>query len=161
LRGTATALLTALLYLTLVSASAFSHSENEVGIGSGVATIDGVRSPGEWHGAVVLPVFSDLPGSQLYIMSGSGNLYLGLWVPDTTLDLTDSFPSDNQRVRLEVYDVAGRRISRIINSRFLSGTHTVHWDGRDSNGILVHGGVYFLKTQIDNLETTDRVLSIR
>ncbi|MFQ5600395.1 MAG: carbohydrate binding domain-containing protein [Candidatus Krumholzibacteriia bacterium] len=45
-------------------------------------------------------------------------------------------------VRLEVYDVAGRRVRSLVDERRDPGSHTVVWDGKDSNGRRVASGAY-------------------
>ena len=48
------------------------------------------------------------------------------------------------RVRLFVYDVAGRRILALADVAHDAGTHAVHWSGRDERGARVAAGVYHL-----------------
>jgi hypothetical protein len=44
--------------------------------------------------------------------------------------------------RLEVYDVAGRRVRTLVAGVRPAGTHEVEWDGRDDAGRRVAAGVY-------------------
>lgn len=55
-------------------------------------------------------------------------------------------------VDLGIFDVKGRLVKKIADRDFGTGTHSVVWDGRDSNGDRVASGVYFyrLATPIDN-----------
>ncbi len=49
-------------------------------------------------------------------------------------------------VRLEVFDVAGRRVATpVAEERLPAGAHSIRWDGRDIVGRPVASGVYFLK----------------
>ena len=48
-------------------------------------------------------------------------------------------------VRLAVYDVAGRRVTSLIDRRMDAGTHRALWDGTDETGRTVASGVYFLR----------------
>jgi hypothetical protein len=59
----------------------------------GTATIDGVKSPGEWDTATPRAVFAtgSLSGSSLYVMDDDVNIYLGLFVPDSLLVSSDIF----------------------------------------------------------------------
>lgn len=60
--------------------------------GYGTATIDGIRSIGEWDGAHVISVFGDKSeGSLLLVMNDEENLYLGLYVLDNLLTPDDQF----------------------------------------------------------------------
>ncbi|HMB70532.1 MAG TPA: FlgD immunoglobulin-like domain containing protein, partial [bacterium] len=46
-------------------------------------------------------------------------------------------------VRVEIFDVAGRRI------RGLTGRAGVEWDGRDGQGLAVAPGTYFVRVETD------------
>lgn len=50
-------------------------------------------------------------------------------------------------VRLDVYDVSGRRLARLGQGRFLAGPHVVEWDGRDASGARVSAGHYFVRLE--------------
>jgi hypothetical protein len=49
------------------------------------------------------------------------------------------------RVSLEVYDVAGRRVRRVLDGTFPAGSHAAEWDGRDDSGQPASSGVYFYR----------------
>jgi hypothetical protein len=54
--------------------------------------------------------------------------------------------SEPARVTLNVYDVAGRRVRRVLAPRWLgTGGHETVWDGRDDRGRRVPSGVYYLR----------------
>jgi hypothetical protein len=48
----------------------------------------------------------------------------------------------NEHVRLEVFDLLGRRVRTLAEGSFEAGEHTVQWDGRDANGAPLSAGVY-------------------
>lgn len=48
-------------------------------------------------------------------------------------------------VRLEVYDVAGRRVAGLVDARLTAGRYTSSWDGKDASGKLLMSGVYFVR----------------
>ena len=54
-------------------------------------------------------------------------------------------------VVLDVYDVSGRMIKRLVDDEQAKGPHNVIWNGKDSAGNMVSSGVYFyiLKTEND------------
>lgn len=62
--------------------------------------------------------------------------------PKTTIAFSLPEPND---VRLEIYDVAGRRVTTLVNERLLAGEHRVEWNGVASTGDRVASGVYFYK----------------
>lgn len=49
-----------------------------------------------------------------------------------------------QWISLEVYDLAGRRVTTLAAGEHTSATHQVSWDGNDSRGNAAPAGCYFL-----------------
>jgi hypothetical protein len=50
---------------------------------------------------------------------------------------------EKTRLRLEIYDTAGRRVACIAEGEQGAGPHSVMWDGKDAKGRAVSSGVYF------------------
>ncbi len=57
-------------------------------------------------------------------------------------------------VRLAVYDVQGREVTKLAEGRMNAGIYARVWDGRDHNGRAVASGIYWYR-----LEAGDRVLA--
>ena len=51
------------------------------------------------------------------------------------------------RVRLDVYDVRGRRVASVVDRVDIAGWGSVVWDGRDTAGREVGSGTYFVRLQ--------------
>ena len=49
------------------------------------------------------------------------------------------------RVVLEIFDVEGKLVSRLVDRVMDAGTHHAKWNGRNDNGSAVTSGVYFCK----------------
>ena len=64
--------------------------------------------------------------------------------PSTTIRYTLARASS---ATLAVYDAAGRRIVELTNGRHNAGPHQKMWNGRDSRGLPVSSGVYFVRLQ--------------
>jgi hypothetical protein len=62
--------------------------------------------------------------------------------PETTIAFSLPEPND---VRLEIYDVAGRRVTTLVDERLGAGEHRVEWNGMGATGDRVASGVYFYK----------------
>lgn len=60
----------------------------------------------------------------------------------TTLRFTLDRRSD---VRMEVFDVQGRRVRTLTSATLPAGRHTVEWDGRDGGGRGLSSGTYFVR----------------
>ncbi|MCF7804080.1 MAG: M6 family metalloprotease domain-containing protein [Candidatus Marinimicrobia bacterium] len=65
--------------------------------------------------------------------------------PVTTIPYRISNPAP---VHLAVYDLRGRTIRTLVNSREESGSYTVQWNGRDAYGHPVGSGIYFLRLSV-------------
>ena len=60
------------------------------------------------------------------------------------LELRFDTPVDSG-VKLDIYDVLGRRVHRVLDSRRPAGHHVVTWDGRDEAGGRVASGLYLVR----------------
>lgn len=50
--------------------------------------------------------------------------------------------SREEQVTLEVFDLLGRMVRRLVTARLPARSHQIHWNGRDSEGRHVASGVY-------------------
>jgi Tol biopolymer transport system component len=62
--------------------------------------------------------------------------------PSTTIRFTLARPA---QVELELYDSLGRIVKALLNERTYSGSHSLTWDGTDSNGHRVASGLYLFR----------------
>jgi hypothetical protein len=67
----------------------------------------------------------------------------------------------NAEVSLEVFDLAGRRVRRLLATTLPAGRHTMHWDGRDDRGAPVASGLYHARLNVDDWSATKRMLMVR
>ncbi len=66
------------------------------------------------------------------------------------------------RVRLAVYDLAGRRVRALLDGIELGpGAHGADWDGLDESGRAVGSGVYVLTLDADGRRLTRRLTLLR
>jgi hypothetical protein len=59
-----------------------------------------------------------------------------------------------QHVELSLYDLAGRRIARLVNGRLEGGEHRVAWARTDDHGHRVAAGVYLARIKAGSVERT-------
>lgn len=88
-----------------------------------IAAADGGTS--ERGSRVALRVVEALPGT--------GRLAFEIGMPN------------RERVRLSIYDVAGRRVRTLVDGEIPTGTVRVHWDGKDQAGYAARSGIYFAR----------------
>lgn len=91
---------------------------------------------------------ADVPGAD-EIQSGARRGTLHLYQPAPNPARNGSwirFEVDQRRdLRIEIFDVAGRRVSVIADRQFEAGVHQVTWNGTGHAGRDVTAGVYFVK----------------
>lgn len=63
--------------------------------------------------------------------------------------------SQSEEVRVNVFDVSGRRVAEMNLGELAAGDHAVAWDATDSGGARVSSGVYFV--QLVTPTATDRM----
>ncbi len=62
------------------------------------------------------------------------------------------------RVALDVYDVSGRRVARIVETEFAAGVHTAAWDGRDARGVRLGPGLYIYQLSMGGQRLSRRLI---
>jgi len=68
---------------------------------------------------------------------------------------------EKARVRLEIWDVLGRRVRVVFDGEVEAGAHSVVWDGKDSRGGNAPSGVYFYRLVADKVSLVRRMTLIR
>jgi len=64
-------------------------------------------------------------------------------------------------VRLEVFDVSGRRVARILDEQLDAGRHEVDWRARDDAGRELPSGLYLARLRSENVALTTRLVLLR
>lgn len=62
---------------------------------------------------------------------------------------------------LQVFDLSGRVVNTLHRGELLPGNHTVIWDGTDTRGLPVPGGIYFYRLQTPDGTATRSCVVIR
>ncbi len=66
------------------------------------------------------------------------------------------------KVRLAIYDIAGREIKRLIEGNHEAGPHSVIWNGQNNNGQIVSSGIYFYQLSINgNRSATKKMILLK
>jgi glucose/arabinose dehydrogenase len=75
-------------------------------------------------------------------------------------EISFTLPAEGN-VRLEVFDVSGRRLRTLTDRTASPGTHRHSWDGRDDAGAMTPPGVYLARLVRDGRAETLRVMRLR
>jgi subtilisin-like proprotein convertase family protein len=65
------------------------------------------------------------------------------------------------KVQLDIYDVRGRLVSRLVDESMPIGKHQVTWDGTDSKGSAVSSGTYLYRLRADGKVHDRKMLLVR
>jgi enediyne biosynthesis protein E4 len=95
---------------------------------------------------------------------------LQIWKPELTsivpnpihdkVQIDYALPN-SMKVKLEVYDIKGRLITQILDKDIDSGRHSLTWDGKTTDNVLIPNGIYYLRFEADNVKTSHKVVMIR
>jgi hypothetical protein len=65
------------------------------------------------------------------------------------------------RVRLAVYDIAGRRIATLVNRHHQPGQFSAFWDGRDEQGREMASGVYMARLVAGEFSAAQKMILLK
>lgn len=68
---------------------------------------------------------------------------------------------EREHVRLEIFDMLGRKVSTLADGSYQAGIHQVTWDGRSMSGQSLSSGIYFYRLRADDLDQTRKMLLIK
>jgi FlgD Ig-like domain len=135
----------------------------------------GVRifAAGSGNQITTSPIDFGLPPCELVLVNGTPPAD-GPVPARPTLTLTPNWPdpfnpstsmrieADGDRsVRLEIFDIAGRRVRTLWDGIVPSGGRTLQWDGRDGTGVPLPSGVYLARLVAGNEIRGDRLTLVR
>jgi len=78
--------------------------------------------------------------------------------PQTTISL--SLPA-SAKVKLDIYNSRGQKVVNMIDKQLSNGTHSVQWNGTDSNNKQVASGIYFAHIKYSGRNYTKKLLLLK
>ena len=64
-------------------------------------------------------------------------------------------------VRLDLYNLQGQRVIRLVNDYLDAGTYRVTWNGSDASGAPLGSGVYLYRISAGNQDITQRLILLK
>jgi hypothetical protein len=64
-------------------------------------------------------------------------------------------------VRVDVYDIRGALVRRLVNEKLPAGHHRATWDGRDDRGHRAASGIYLCRLETEESQETRRMVLLR
>jgi len=78
-------------------------------------------------------------------LTSLGQNYPNPFNPETNITYDVGFvDGPDQQVNLSIYNILGQRVITLVNDQRSIGRHNVKWYGKDSSGISVASGMYFV-----------------
>ena len=68
---------------------------------------------------------------------------------------------ETSNVGIKIYDINGKLVRTLLNSRQQEGFHSIKWNGRDNKGNMVSSGLYFYKMETETFSATKRMILLR
>ena len=96
---------------------------------------------------------SSTTGNKLWL-SSSPNPF------NPTTEISFSVPAAME-VRVSIHTVTGRTIAKLWEGRVGPGDHTATWNGRDTSGVEVASGVYFVRVSSAHQAVTEKITLIK
>lgn len=78
--------------------------------------------------------------------------------PETTIRY---YIKDNAPVTLDILNLKGQLVRRLVNSVKNAGEHSVVWNGKDIHGRNVASGMYFYKLSSNNIKDTKKMIMMK
>lgn len=113
----------------------------------------------QYHGPIRadLPYF-DSPSTPGTLQTGLNRAYPNPFNPDLTISYSLERSSD---VKLDVYNLRGQVISRLVQGSKSAGTHNYVWNGTDSRGQSLPSGSYLLVLEADEHRSVSKVTLLK
>jgi hypothetical protein len=77
---------------------------------------------------------------------------------DTRITYTLTKPST---VKLAIHNSAGQEVSLLVNSRQETGSHNIHWNGRDDSGKTLPASIYFIQLESERYKETRKIVKFQ
>ena len=96
----------------------------------------------------------EMPGAGIVLEQNYPNPFN----PSTTIVFSTSRAS---RVRLAIYDVAGKLVRVVLDEDRSAGRHEARWDGQNSRGLQAASGVFFYTLSAGDVEVSRKMILLR
>jgi flagellar hook assembly protein FlgD len=83
--------------------------------------------------------------------------------PSTKIDFDIGSANDaaTRHVRLDVFNILGRRVKTLVDDNMTAGSHSVVWDATDDGGRGVATGIYLYRLEVESEHQTKKMLLLK
>ena len=94
-----------------------------------------------------------------------GQNYPNPFNPGTMINFSigngETGPSGTTRVRLDIFDVSGRRIAIVVDRELTEGDYSVRWNGESDSGRRLASGIYFMRLAAGQKMLSKKMILLR
>ena len=85
----------------------------------------------------------------------------GVSVP-VVLGAASGVGKQGSAVKVDIYDISGRRVATVFEGKLPAGQHALEWDGRTASGHAAGAGLYFMRVRVGGEEFgTAKIMRVR
>ena len=78
--------------------------------------------------------------------------------PTTTISFS---LHEEQEVSLEIYNMKGQKVKRLVSSQLSAGKHSILWNGKDEEGKQISSGIYFYRMITDDYSASKKMIMLK
>jgi hypothetical protein len=67
----------------------------------------------------------------------------------------------NSKVEMDIYNIAGQKVTTLISAWQTAGNHKIKWNGQDKNGMNVSSGIYLYQLKANGFQQCKKMILIR
>ena len=67
----------------------------------------------------------------------------------------------NSHVSITIFNLAGQKVSTLINSHLNTGSYTITWHGLDDNGFQLPSGMYFYEMRTPSYQSIKKLVLVK
>jgi hypothetical protein len=68
---------------------------------------------------------------------------------------------EESRVRIDIYNMLGQKVAKLVDTFHQPGFHTVNWDGTNMLGSALSSGMYFYRIQAKDFTAVKKLLLVK
>jgi len=76
------------------------------------------------------------------LLIGKALAYPNPFNPEVNIAFSLAAPA---KVNVDIFNIRGQKVRSLHNGTLPGGTHSLHWNGKDSSGTAVSSGLYFAR----------------
>jgi hypothetical protein len=125
------------------------------------ATLPAGESTRRYRIVVGTPTFAEQESDGISLQSFETALHANYPNPVRSATTIEYQLAESGPVSIEIYNVLGQRVRRLVDREHEAGPHAVQWDGRNDAGQPVASGPYFYRLQTSGASTARQMMVVR